>query len=266
MTRYLIESTEHHVVILSRDEAKQADMLQGYSDQERIRMFIGDVRDLQRLYRAFDGVDVVLHAAALKRIEVGHYNPTEMVKTNVLGTMNVIEAAQDCGVKKVVGLSTDKAFQPVSAYGNTKATMESLLLAANNTRGKDGPIYAVTRYGNVAGSNGSIIPKWRKLIAEGKPLSVTDPTCTRFYMTTVEAVDLVWRTVETMNGGELVIPDLPAYAVGDLGVAMAGEDWPVTVTGLDPWEKKHEGMDFEHSSDKARRMSVSELREALDHV
>jgi FlaA1/EpsC-like NDP-sugar epimerase len=234
-----------------------------FGNDPRLRFFIGDVRDEKRLRRAMHGVDVVVHAAALKRIEVGAYNPTEMVKTNVLGTMNVIEAATDAGVKKVIFLSTDKAFQPISAYGQSKALAESMILSANNTRGSDGPIFAVTRYGNVAGSKGSVIPKWRELIAQGKPVQVTDPECTRFWMFMDEAIDLVLDTILTMKGGELVIPRLPAYRIGDLAEAMEAE---VQIVGLMGHEKMHEGMMEGNTSDRARRISIEELKEMLIHV
>lgn len=269
MLAQLISTTQHQVVIYSRDEVKQYRMLEGLfpKERERVRMFIGDVRDHQRLRRAFEGVDIVLHAAALKRIEVGHYNPMEMVKTNVLGTMNVIEAAQDAHVKRVVALSTDKAFQPASPYGCSKAMAESLVLAANNTVGAGGPIFAVTRYGNVAGSTGSVIPVWRAKIARGEPIQVTDPECTRFWMDIDEATNLVWDTAITMQGGGLVIPPhLPAYRVMDLAIAMTdnGRLADIEITGLPKWEKKHESMDHGYSSDTARRMDIDELKQRLE--
>ena len=168
------------IVIFSRDEVKQAEMRERFNNP-RLRFFIGDVRDRDRLRRAFEGVDVVIHAAALKRIEVGEYNPAEMVKTNVIGAMNVIEAAHDAGVGKVINLSTDKAFQPISPYGHSKALAESLFLNANNAHGKNGPRFAVTRYGNVSGSRGSVIPKWRNMKVI---VPVTDPEATRLLLGT----------------------------------------------------------------------------------
>ena len=251
------------VCIFSRSEGVQAAMREDFDDG-RLRWFIGDVRDRDRLRRAMEGVDLVVHAAALKRIEVGHYNPAEMVKTNVIGAMNVIEAAHDAGVSRVVALSTDKAYQPVSPYGCSKALAESLFLSSNNARGSSGPIFSVTRYGNVAGSRGSVIPKWRALLASGKrTVTVTDPDVTRFWMTIDEAVNLVNRTAETMVGGELVIPELPAFRLGDLVEAM---DLQAEITGLPAWEKKHESMRDGLSSDTVRRMTVAELREALAYV
>lgn len=260
------------IVVFSRGEFRQHQMQQGLASLDvdrKLRFFIGDVRDRDRLKRAMQGVNVVIHAAALKRIEVGHYNPIEMVKTNVDGAINVIEAAQDAGVEKVIGISSDKAYQPVSPYGHSKAMAESLLLAANNTRGWNGPRFAVCRYGNVWGSTGSVVPLWQAILNNeaGLPvmdeppfLPVTDPNCTRFFMRMEEAVDLVLDTATTMQGGETAIPALPAYRLGDLVEAM---DARMKVTGLPRWEKMHESMNFETCSANARRMTVEELREEL---
>ena len=259
-----LEDGVERVCILSRDEHKQAVMRQELDNHPDLRFFVGDVRDYDRLVRAMLEIDIVVHAAALKRIEVGHYNPDEMVKTNVLGTMNVVRAAEDAGVHRMVYLSTDKAFQPVSAYGQSKALAESLVLAANNTTGRFGTRYAVTRYGNVAGSAGSIIPKWRDLIRKGMPIQITDPECTRFWMTMDEAVALVQDTEATMLGGELRIPTLPAYRVQDLATAMGAQD--VEVVGLPDWEKKHESMCEGQCSADARRMTVEELELRLKEV
>jgi UDP-N-acetylglucosamine 4,6-dehydratase len=214
------------------------------------------------------GVDVVIHAAALKRIEVGHYNPIEMVKTNVDGAINVIEAAQDTTVQKVVGISSDKAYQPVSPYGQTKAIAESLFLTANNTSGWNGPRFAICRYGNVWGSTGSVVPVWLKMLADDPKaiLPVTDPECTRFFMRMSEAVDLVLDTVRMMKGGEISIPVLPAYRLGDLVEAIGGASGEVRdckTLGLPKWEKLHESMDDMNCSKDARRMSIKELEEEL---
>lgn len=241
-------------------------MREEFSDDARLRWFIGDVRDRDRLRRAMEGCDVVIHSAALKRIEVGHYNPIEMYKTNIDGAVNVIEAAQDAHVHRVVALSTDKAYQPVSAYGFSKAGAESLFIAANGTRGTYGPLYIVTRYGNVAGSAGSVIPKWRKLIAGGaRTVPVTDPDCTRFWMSMDEAVSLVWEAATSLNAviDCPVIPRLPAYRVADLAEAMGVE---MEITGLPVWEKRHECMADGVCSEHARRISVSELRELLQCI
>jgi len=252
---------DDRICVYSRGEHVQAAMRQKLNDDPRIRWFIGDVRDRDRLRRAMAGVEAVVHAAALKRIEVGAYNPSEMVRTNVEGTINVIEASRDAGVTRVVGLSSDKAFQPCSPYGYSKALAESLMLSANDGHG---PMFACTRYGNIAGSEGSVIPKWRAMIAVGKKaVPVTDPDCTRFWMEIDQAVGLVVRTLEAMKGGELNIPELPAYRLADLAEAMGVK---MTLTGLPDFEKKHESMCEGNCSKDARRMTVAELREALANV
>lgn len=266
----------YRICIYSRDEAKQATMRAMLTDpDERLRWFIGDVRDMARLRQAMEGVDTVIHAAALKRIETGFYNPQEMIKTNVDGAVNVIAAATEenrssrrHAQMRVVALSTDKAFQPISPYGQSKALAESLFLAANNTRGAFGPIFSVVRYGNVWNSTGSLLPSWRAQQQTGAPLRITDPECTRFYMTREQAVDLVIRTTSGMTGGELIIPDLPAYRVGDVLEAFLGEqhDYPIKLVGLPAFEKLHESMDAQRCSSIARRMTVSELKEAIKNA
>jgi len=259
--REALDRGAERVCIFSRGEYQQALMRREFDDDSRLRWFIGDVRSQDRLEEAMDGIDVVVHAAALKRIEVGFYNPDEMFATNIDGTRNVIRAAKRAGVRKVIGLSSDKAFEPCSAYGISKAGAECLILAANNTRGASGPIFAAVRYGNVWNSTGSIVPTWRARIAGGGvDLPVTDPECTRFFMRRAEAVELVMETADTMRGGELAIPALPAFRVGDLAAAFG---LPMALTGLSEFEKKHESMGPGNSSDRARRMSVAELREAL---
>lgn len=246
------------IAVLSRGEHAQAGMRDEVGT-DRVRFFVGDVRDRDRLRRAFAGVDTVVHAAALKRIEVGQYNPFEMVQTNILGAQNVIEAAIDAGVEKVVALSSDKAWQPISPYGQSKALAESMFRNAyqGNTR------FAVTRYGNVWGSQGSVVPKWRTILAASSSTTVpvTDPDATRFFMRMSEAVDLVLDTINRMAGGELSIPTLPAFRLGDLAEAMGAK---TNIIGLPEWEKKHEGMCDGNTSDKARRMTVQELREVLN--
>jgi UDP-N-acetylglucosamine 4,6-dehydratase len=262
--RLLADNLSERICIFSRGEHTQAIMRQEFGDDPRLRFFIGDVRDHIRLKRAMAGVDVVVHAAALKRIETGFYNPTEMIRTNVDGSINVVEAAQDAGVKKVVGLSSDKATEPIGAYGASKALMESLFIAANNTVPADGPRYALCRYGNIWNSASSVVPRWRSMIESGaKAVPCTDPNCTRFFMEIDQAVDLVLETIETMRGGELMIPDLPAYRLGDLAEAMGVK---IIVKGLPGWEKLAESMIPGEPSDKARRMSVMELREKLREI
>ena len=250
------------VLIYSRGEFAQAEARALVHDPgERCRWLIGDVRDLARLRWAMKDVDVVVHAAALKRIEVGAYAPTEMVKTNVDGAENVIDAAAYNRVKCVVAVSTDKAWQPISPYGQTKALAESLFLAADIER--RGPRYAVVRYGNVWCSTGSIVPKWRALVAQGRRnVPVTDPDCTRFFMYGTQAVDLIMDTVKSGQRNELAIPrGLPAYRVGDLATAM---DVEMDVQGLPAHEKKHEGLNHLWTSDLAKRMSVDQLRRLLN--
>ena len=251
------------VCVFSRGEYAQHTMREGLGDETRVRFFIGDVRDPRRLRRAMDGVDTVIHAAALKRVEVGEYNPTEMRKTNVGGAENVVEAAIEAGVERVVALSTDKACEPTNTYGRTKALAEDIFLSANATRGKNDPIYAVCRYGNVAGSTGSVIPTWQRALEQARVVNLTDPECTRFWMTLRQAVELVMQTVETMRGGELVVPGLPAYRLGDLAEAMGVS---YTVTGLGAGEKLHESMRPGQTSEMATRMSVMDLQEALCDV
>lgn len=258
--KHALEQGVRRVCIFSRGEYSQFQMRQEFGNDSRLRFFVGDVRDKERMRRAMEDVRLVVHAAALKRVEVGEYESGEMAKTNVIGAMNVIEAATEAGVQKVIALSTDKACEPANCYGATKLVAEKLFLAANNSRGKSGPVFAVTRYGNVAGSTGSVIPLWR---AAGSMVQVTDPDCTRYYMTIAQAVDLVWQTALTMKGGELAIPELPAYRLGDLAEAMGKR---YMVTGLQHGEKKAESMRPGETSDAARRMTVAEIQRELAHV
>lgn len=250
------------ICIYSRGEYAQARMRMEFGDDQRLRWFIGDVRDVDRLERAMQSVCSVIHAAALKRIETGAMNPDEMVKTNVLGSLNVINAARRTEVSKVLLVSSDKAFEPVSPYGQSKAIAESLFLTANDPQ--YGPRFAVVRYGNVSGSTGSVIPMWREAISKGKPITVTDPDCTRFYMTRQQAAALVLDTLTCMKGGELAVPDLPAYRLGDLVTALDAPD--VILGKLCDFEKRHESMSAGNSSDQARRLSVPELRGLLAEV
>ncbi len=257
--RFLLQhDLAERVCVFSRGEHAQAAMRDQLNDDPRLRFFIGDIRDQARLARAMQGVDLVIHAAALKRIEVGRYNPDEMVKTNVLGAINVVEAARLTAVSKVVGLSSDKAFQPVSAYGTSKLLMEQILLAANESSGAHGPIFTVTRYGNVWGSAGSVLPRWLEMVNAGAPdVPVTDPDCTRFMMTMQQAVELVMGAAVWGKPGDIAVPTLPAYRLGDLVEAIVTK---ARITGLPRHEKLHESMDHENSSDVARRMTVEELR------
>lgn len=251
------------IAVYSRGEFRQAMMARELNDLDagnKLRMMIGDVRDKDRLRRAMRDVDTVIHAAALKRIETANYNPDELVRTNVVGTQNVIDAAMDAGVSTAVFLSTDKAYQPVSPYGHSKALAECMFLAANNMRGNRGPRFAATRYGNVWKSTGSVVPMWESILSGGSgTVPVTDPECTRFFMRMDEAVDLVLRAITDLPS-DVLIPTLPAYRLGDLAEAMGAK---MDVRGLPSYEKRHESMGPGNSSNKARRMSVAELREAL---
>lgn len=262
LVRSLLLHGHQRICVYSRGEYAQHVMqdITFAKDKDRLRFFVGDVRDIGRLERAMNGVHAVIHAAALKRIEVGHYNPDEMVKTNILGTMNVLEAARRAKVGRVVLVSSDKAYQPVSPYGYSKAMAESLVLAANGM--SLGGRHVVCKYGNVSNSTGSVIPRWRELIAAGKPIQITDPSCTRFWMTIDQAVELVLACLTTDK--DLLIPELPAYTIGDLAEAMGAIN--IIVTGLPAHEKLHECMAEGNCSNTVRRMTVDELREALKGV
>lgn len=258
------------ICVFSRGEHAQASMRDLLNNDVRMRWFIGDVRDQQRLRRAMTGVDTVVHAAALKRIEVGRFNPVEMIRTNVDGAVNVIEAVQDAGVRKVVYLSSDKASEAISCYGQSKALAESLFLAANDTvNQKTGPFFITTRYGNVWNSTGSIVPRWRERVKNGATsVPVSNPECTRFFMRANEAVDLVLNAIHELDKAfaglswkKMMIPSLPAYRIGDLAKAM-GVD--MDIYGLPEHEKLHEIMEVGKSSVDAHRMSVEELRCELD--
>ena len=208
---------------------------------ERLRWFLGDIRDAQRLERAFHGVDYVVHAAALKQVDTAEYNPFEFVKTNILGSQNVIDASIDCDVKRVVALSTDKASSPTNLYGATKLTADKLFIAANNYGQGAGTSFSVVRYGNVLGSRGSVIPTFRRLISEGSPLPVTDRRMTRFWITLDKAVEFVVDALDQMSGGELYVPMLPSMRILDLIDALApGHPWHEV--GIRPGEKLHEEM------------------------
>lgn len=230
------------LVIFSRDEQKQFQMAQEYPESEfpAIRHFIGDVRDLARMKRAFCGVDYVIHAAAMKHVHIAEYNPDECVKTNVGGAQNVITAALSSGVSKVVALSTDKACAPINLYGATKLTSDKLFIAANNVRGKQDIKFSVVRYGNVMGSNGSVIPFFIKKRDSGV-LPITDPNMTRFNISLADGVKMVLHALEHAWGGELFVPKIPSYLITDLAQAI-GPDCQHPVIGIRPGEKIHEEM------------------------
>lgn len=229
------------VAIYSRDELKQYEMKQSYGDDPRVRFFLGDIRDRDRLRMALHGVDYVVHAAALKQVDTAEYNPMEFVKTNILGSENVMLASIDAGVKKVVALSTDKASSPVNLYGATKLTADKLFISGNHYSYSYGTTFSVVRYGNVMGSRGSVIPFFRELAAKGEPLPITDTRMTRFWITLPQAVEFVLRSFATMQGGELYVPRIPSMKVVDLARAIAPEAELVEV-GIRPGEKLHEEM------------------------
>lgn len=232
--------TPKKIIILSRDEMKQWEMAKKYTGDSRVRFFIGDVRDRDRLYRAFDGVDVVVHAAATKIVPTAEYNPFEAVKTNVLGAMNVIDAAIDMGVEKVVALSTDKASSPINLYGATKLTSDKLFIAANHYSGGRATRFSVVRYGNVLGSRGSVIPFFIHSAPSGV-LPITDLEMTRFMITLEEGVQLVWTALDKALGGEIFVKKIPSMKVTDIAMAIAPEA-TLEVVGIRPGEKLHEQM------------------------
>lgn len=237
-------------VIFSRDELKQFELKQRFpqKDYPQLRFFIGDVRDGERLRRACQGIDVIVHAAALKQVDTAEYNPEECVKTNVNGAQNVINAALDCGVKHVIALSTDKACAPINLYGATKLTSDKLFTAANNIKGSNPVKFSVVRYGNVMGSRGSVIPFFMKLRESGaKQLPITDMRMTRFNISLQEGVDLVLWALEHHLGGEIFIPKIPSYHIKDVATAIAPE-LPQVEVGIRPGEKLHEEMITETDS------------------
>lgn len=246
LEKIFLQYNPQKVIIYSRDEYKQSVMKMEYADKvdmKRVRFFIGDVRDKDRLYRAFEGVDYVIHAAAMKQVPTCEYNPMEAIKTNIHGAQNVIDAALDCGVKKVVALSTDKAVNPINLYGGTKLVSDKLFIAANAYIGNNyKTIFSVVRYGNVAGSRGSVIPIWKKLIAEGKDtLGVTDLRMTRFWITLEQGVELVFKALQESKGGETYISKIPSFHIGDLAQAML-PGCKMDEFGIREGEKLHEVM------------------------
>lgn len=229
------------VAVYSRDELKQFEMKQAHSGDERVRFFIGDIRDRDRLAMAMHGVDYVVHAAALKQVDTAEYNPMEYVKTNILGSENVMLASIDAGVKKIVALSTDKASSPINLYGATKLTADKLFISGNHYSYARGTKFAVVRYGNVMGSRGSVIPFFLKLAESGQPLPITDKRMTRFWITLPQAVQFVLDAFADMDGGELFVPRIPSMRVTDLAHAIAPEADLIEI-GIRPGEKLHEEM------------------------
>ena len=245
----LKETKARRIVIFSRDELKQLELRNYFKNDARLRWFLGDVRDLERLKRAFHGVDFVIHAAALKQVDTGEYNPMEFIKTNVLGSQNVIDAAIETKVKKVVALSTDKASSPINLYGATKLTSDKLFIAANNYSISYGTAFCVVRYGNVMGSRGSVIPYFRQIAESGEPLPLTDLRMTRFWISIQQAVEFVVESFEIMQGGELYVPRIPSMKLKDLAMAISPNSKLIEI-GMRPGEKLHEEM---ISADDSRR-------------
>jgi UDP-N-acetylglucosamine 4,6-dehydratase len=231
------------VVIFSRDEWKQWEMRESdpLLDDPKMRYFLGDVRDTQRMRRAFTDVDVIIHAAALKQVPAAEYNPSEFVKTNVMGAMNLIDAALERNVQTVIALSTDKSVNPINLYGATKLCSDKVFIAANSYVGKKGtPTFSVVRYGNVLGSRGSVVPYWKKLISEGADsLPITDERMTRFWITIEEAVDFVLESAKNSVGGEIFVPKIPSMRIADLAQSLA-PNLPLKSIGIREGEKLHE--------------------------
>ena len=228
------------LIILSRDEMKQWEMAKLYQGDPRVRFFIGDVRDKDRLYRALDGVDYVVHAAATKIVPTAEYNPFECVKTNINGAMNLIDACIDKGVKKVVALSTDKASSPVNLYGATKLASDKLFVAGNAYSGEHGTRFSVVRYGNVMGSRGSVIPYFLSIKDSGV-LTITDPRMTRFMISLEQGVELVWHAFDDMVGGEIYVKKIPSMTMPDVATAVSATA-EQKIIGIRPGEKLHEQM------------------------
>lgn len=239
VARLLRDYKPKKVIVFSRDEQKHYQMQQEFSDP-RLRFFVGDIRDRQRLMRAFESVDIVLHAAAMKHVPLAEYNPLEAIRTNIDGAVNLIDAALERDVKQVVALSTDKAVAPVNLYGATKLCMEKLLIAANSYRGKHPTTFSVVRYGNVVGSKGSVVPLWVEQAKRGE-VTLTDPNMTRFWITLPQAVDLVLLALQAGAGGEVFIPKIPAADLATLATAMA-KNAHHKVLGTRPGEKMHEAL------------------------
>ena len=245
----LTQHSPRRIGIFSRDELKQYELKEQWGKDARVRFFLGDIRDRDRLESALHGVDYVVHAAALKQVDTAEYDPMEYVKTNILGSENVIQASMAAGVKKVVALSTDKASSPVNLYGATKLTADKLFISSNHFSFARGTTYSVVRYGNVMGSRGSVIPLFKRLAAEGSPIPITDMRMTRFWITLPQAVNFVISCFDDMQGGELYVPRIPSMKVVDLAEAIA-PGCELQEIGIRPGEKLHEEM---ISSEDARR-------------
>ncbi len=247
--RILSEYNPKKIIIYSRDEYKQYVMRSNFKDfDSKLRFFIGDVRDKDRLCRALNGVDVVIHSAAIKHVTVAEYNPIEAIKTNINGAMNIVDAAIDCNVEKVVALSTDKAVNPVNLYGATKLVSDKLFVAGNAYSGGKGTKFSVVRYGNVTGSRGSVVPFFRTLINKGETeLPITDYNMTRFWITLDQGVDLVFKAIDEARGGEIYVSKIPSYKVTDMARALL-PGIKLREVGIREGEKLHEVMITEEDS------------------
>ena len=245
LTGYILDKYPNvkKLVIYSRDEQKQFQMSQEFPDSKypMIRYFIGDVRDISRLVRAFSGIDYVIHAAAMKHVHIAEYNPEECIKTNINGARNVINASLESSVSRVVALSTDKAAAPINLYGATKLVSDKLFVAANNIKGKKDIKFSVVRYGNVMASNGSVIPLFKNLRDQNKNITITDPNMTRFNISIEDGVKMVMYALENAWGGELFVPKIPSYRIMDLAKAIAPNS-KIEIVGIRPGEKIHEEM------------------------
>ncbi len=262
--RLLANGRYHRIAIFSRDEFKQFEMRQRFNDDPRLRFLIGDCRNKERLQTAMEGVKDVVLCAAMKQVSTCEYSPFEVKLTNIDGAVNTIECAHNARVEKCLYISSDKAVNPLNLYGVSKLFAEKLFLAANNMYGKEATKYSICKYGNVWHSRGSLAPKWEEILKTSDTVPVTAAEATRYFMFASEAVDLVLDTLRTMNGGEIAIPDLPAYQIKDLAEAYGAK---MNIIGMDlSVEKLHETMDGITDSSQARRMTVSELREVLKYV
>ena len=239
--KVLADSDPKRVIVFSRDEMKQWEMAKSFESDDRVRFFVGDVRDRERMYRAVDGVDYVVHAAATKIVTTAEYNPFEAVKTNILGAMNVVDACIDMGVKKVIALSTDKASSPINLYGATKLASDKLFISGNHYAGHKNTRFSVVRFGNVMGSRGSVIPFFLEKARNGESLPITDPSMTRFMITLTDAVSLVLEAFDDMVGGETYVRKIPSMGILDVAQAVAPKS-KTHVVGIRPGEKLHEQM------------------------
>lgn len=253
LTRQLLEKNIEAIRILSRDENKQAKMKEKFKN-EKIKFFLGDVRDKERIHRALEGVDTVFHCAALKSVEAGQYNPFEFIGTNVIGSQNLIDVCLERNVNNVIGISTDKAFNPISVYGATKLLMEELFVAANNYKGKKDIYFKIIRLGNLFNSNGSVVEIWKNQSI----IQVTDLECTRFTITLKQAAEYIIKRAEFKF--DKAIPYMKSYKLQDLVLAM---EKPYKIIGLRPGEKLNEEINEQYNSYQAERLTVQELKDLI---